>query len=168
MRHAAADTQEHIMTDERHETGPDTEQRGPVEEQDKRYAEQLGKRSRWPIGDTNVGTGTLKPTDDIGTGGPADEVPVERGSVDRAEERVDTSAGGGLNQAATQAAGLPGDAARHLPGTGDLGAAAGDDLGAGLGKTRGTGRQHPRGQVTGSGGTRGSGAGTGHLEDTPG
>ena len=220
------------MSDERHDTGPDLEQRGPVEEQDQRYAEQVGERSRWPIGDTNAGTGTLEPSDDVGTGGPADvagprdygdtssirtgnvgvggvlgtrlgdvgpstgagglsqqerggmdalagraastpadAAPVERGALDRAEDRVDTSAGGGLNEAAVQAAGLAGstgDGTQELPGTEDLGAAGGRDLGAGLGRTRGTGPQNPRGQVTGSGGTRGSGAGTGHLEDTVG
>jgi hypothetical protein len=47
------------------------------------------------------------------------------------------------------------DAERH-PG--------GPDLGAGLGQTRGNSRKGPRGQITGVGGTRGSGGGTGHIE----
>ena len=91
-----------------------------------------------------------------------------REAVDRAEERVDASAGGGLNTAAAEAAGLArtAQAGAQQPGTDDIGAAAGDDLGAGLGKTRGSGPKHPRGQVTGVGGTRGSGAGTGPIEDT--
>ena len=87
------------------------------------------------------------------------------------EERIDASAGGGLNNAAVQAAGLPGteDAGeQNLPGTDDLGAAAGRDAGDGLGATREDSRQNPRGQITGIGGTRGTGSGTGHIEGTPG
>jgi hypothetical protein len=206
------------------------EQRENPDERDRKYAEEIGKRSRWPIGDTNEGTGTLEPSDDIGTGGTADVAgardsgdtssirtgnigvggvigtrlgdvgpatgagglsqqerggldalaeerssadlesgsPVERGPLDRAEERVDTSAAGSLNSAAVQAAGLVGHSEDELPGTDDLGAAGGKDLGAGLGRTRGKARQNPRGQITGVGGTRGSGAGTGHLDDKSG
>ena len=44
--------------------------------------------------------------------------------------------------------------------------AASADLGSGLGGTRGNNRQGPQGDVTGIGGTRGSGEGTGHLEGT--
>lgn len=40
------------------------------------------------------------------------------------------------------------------------------DLGSGLGATRGNDRQGPHGGVSGIGGTRGSGEGTGHLEGT--
>jgi hypothetical protein len=46
--------------------------------------------------------------------------------------------------------------------------AASADLGSGLGATRGNDRQGPHGDVTGIGGTRGSGEGTGHLEGTAG
>ena len=87
------------------------------------------------------------------------------------EERVDASAGGGLNNAAVQAAGLPGTedpGEQNLPATDDLGAAVKKDVGAGLGATRGTSRQNPRGQITGVGGTRGTGAGSGQSQDTPG
>lgn len=142
------------MTQEQHHTDPDIDQTGQLDEQDRRSAEQLSERSRWPIGET-----------------PVDAGPVDRGAIDRAEERIDASAGGGLNEAAVQAAGLPRTASsgdEELPGTQDLGAAGGRDVGAGLGRTRGQARQNPRGQITGSGGTRGSGAGTGHLEDTAG
>ena len=38
----------------------------------------------------------------------------------------------------------------QLPGTDDLGAAAGDDLGAGLSGTRGDDRKGPRSRITGS------------------
>jgi hypothetical protein len=199
--------------------------------QDARYAQQIAEHSHWPIGDTMSGTGTLRPTDDVGSGGTADVAgprdfgdtssirtghigiggipggrlgdtgpqtgaagpsPAERGGLDalaeqsssadlertpadstrreRAEGRVDLEAGGGLNAAAVQASGMTAtDAAgERAQGTDDLGAAAGPDLGAGLGQTRGQARQNPRGQITGAGGTRGSGAGTGHLEDSPG
>jgi hypothetical protein len=44
--------------------------------------------------------------------------------------------------------------------------AASQDLGSGLGATRGNDRQGPTGDITGLGGTRGSGEGTGHLEGT--
>jgi len=199
-------------------------------ERDAEYAERLAEHDTGSIGDTPSGTGTLKPTDDIGTGGTADiagireygdtssirtgnigagdvlgtrlgdlgpttgatgltqaerggldaldalqgqssSAPVERGpvnrsAVDRAEERVDASAGGGLNASAVGAAGLPLSDDAELPGTSDLGAAGGPDLGAGLGQTRGSAPHNPRGQISGVGGTRGSGAGTGHLEDT--
>ena len=90
---------------------------------------------------------------------------LERGSVERGRERVDASAGGGLNRAAIEAAGLD-RAGEDLPGTDDVGAAARRDAGAGLGRTRGARVPKPRGEITGSGGTRGSGAGTGHVEDT--
>ena len=64
---------------------------------------------------------------------------------------VDSSPGGGLNNAAVEAAALADD--EH------------EDLGSPLGETRGgDSRQNPRGQITGVGGTRGSGAGTGHIE----
>jgi hypothetical protein len=168
------------------------EQRENPEERDRKYAQEIGKRSRWPIGDTNEGTGTLEPSGDVGpatgAGGLSQQErggldalaeerssadlesgsPVERGPLDRAEERVDTSAAGSLNSAAVQAAGLVGHSEDELPGTDDLGAAGGKDLGAGLGRTRGKARQNPRGQITGVGGTRGSGAGTGHLDDKSG
>jgi hypothetical protein len=87
------------------------------------------------------------------------------------EERIDASAGGGLNNAAVQAAGVPGTedpGEQDLPGTDDLGAAVDKDAGEGLGATRGDSRQNPRGQITGIGGTRGTGSGTGHIEGTPG
>ena len=92
-------------------------------------------------------------------------------SQNKPEERIDASAGGGLNNAAVQAAGLPGTedtGEQNLPATDDLGAAVDKDVGAGLGATRGTGRQNPRGQITGVGGARGTGAGSGEVEDTPG
>jgi hypothetical protein len=44
--------------------------------------------------------------------------------------------------------------------------AASADLGSGLGATRGNDRQGPHGDISGIGGTRGSGEGTGHLEGT--
>jgi hypothetical protein len=43
-----------------------------------------------------------------------------------------------------------------------------DASGDGLGATREDSRQNPRGQITGIGGTRGTGSGTGHIEGTPG
>jgi hypothetical protein len=93
---------------------------------------------------------------------------VDRAAIDRAEERIDMSAGGGLNSAAVQAAGVTRVAAEaedSPPGTADVGAAAGADLGAGLGGTRGiAGQQRPRGEQTGAGGTRGSGSGTGNTD----
>ena len=46
--------------------------------------------------------------------------------------------------------------------------AASADLGSGLGATRGNDRQGPHGTITGVGGTRGSGEGTGHLEGSAG
>jgi AcrR family transcriptional regulator len=107
---------------------------------------------------------------DAGADRPASTA-ADRGAVDRAKRRIDLDAGGGLNNAADQAAGVAGTPAADepgRPGAADLGAAAGPDLGAGLGATRGSGGQHPRGQITGSGGTRGSGPGTGHLDQTVG
>ena len=190
------------MSEERRERGPDVAQHGGLEEQDARYAEQIAEHDAWPIGDTTTGSGTLKPTDDVGTGGTADVAdagdfggtasirggqrgvagalagepsgrptrsgPVDRAAVGRAEDRVETGSGGALNAAAVQAAGGPGTAgAESPPGTADLGAAAGADLGVGLGGTRGDDRQgEPRGQVSGIGATRGSGSGTGHLENS--
>jgi hypothetical protein len=217
------------MSNDERDARPEHEQ-SQSGESDRRYAEKIGEHESWPIGDTNEGTGTLRPDDDIGTGGTADvagardfgdtssirtgnigvggilgtqlgdigsmtgaagpsqeerggldslsqqpvsasadDSPGSRTVLDRAEDRVDTSAGGALNLAAVDAAGLDRVTAdeAHMTGTDDLGAAAGQDLGAGLGGTRGSGSQNPRGEITGVGGTRGSGAGTGHLEDTP-
>ena len=175
--------------------------RSKDERTERDYAEQVAEHDSWPIGDTTTGTGGLKTTDDVGTGGTSDFAgprdvgdtaatrtgqvrtggaegapgqaqrgeleslargPVDRASVDKAEDRVDPELGGGTNTAAVQAT-SPRPAA-ELPGTADLGAAAGDDVGAGLGGTRGNERKGPRGQITGVGGTRGTGGGTGHLE----
>jgi hypothetical protein len=210
---------EDAMTDDTRET---------TTRRDAEYAERISEHDHSAIGDTPSGTGTLKSTDDIGTGGTADvagrgdfggtesirtgniarggvlgsalgdvgpktgatgmsesenqgfdalahersgpdlseAAPLDRGVLDRAEARVDTSEGGGLNQAAVHAAGLPRTGQEELPGTADLGAAGGADLGSGLGKTRGMGADEPRGEITAIGGTRGSGAGTGHREGT--
>ena len=219
------------MPDDTTHGGRDIEQQGQMEPGDARYGEEVAEHDAWPIGDTNTGTGTLRPTDDVGTGGPGDIAgardfggtssirtgqagvagvlgsrlgdvgpatgatgatdaerggldalagepstasaeagPVDRSAMQRAEGRVDTGAGGGLNNAAVEAAAMPGTAGGggDLPGTADLGAAAGGDLGSGLGQTRGDDREPLPGEVSGIGGTRGSGAGTGHLEDTPG
>ena len=114
-------------------------------ESDRQYAEKLAEHDAWPIGDTDQSAGTLQPDDDVDTG----------------------VTGGDANLAAALQSSGPGGDQPALRGTDDLGAALGPDLGPGLGATRGSGGQHPRGQITGVGGTRGSGAGTGHLEDTP-
>jgi hypothetical protein len=217
-----------MSQERRGDGGPDAVQHGPIDEEDARYAERVAEHNAWPIGDTNSGTGTLEPTDDVGTGGqsdiagardfgdtssirtghhgvggtlgtrlgdigpttgasgltqeerggldalagqpapPIEHEPLDRARVDRAEANVDADAAGSLNQSAVQAAGFPGQVQPGTPGTADLGAAAGGDLGSGLGGTRGESRQPTRGEVSGIGGTRGSGGGTGHLEDTPG
>ena len=85
------------------------------------------------------------------------------------EDRVDESMGGGLNNAAVQAAGLgrahdPTEGG-DVPGTADLGAAAGDDLGAGLGGTRGSSRENAAEHMGGAGRTRGLGPATPKGDD---
>lgn len=151
---------------------------------DRDYADEMAKHESWPIGDTPSGTGTPRPMEDVGSSGTESEnhglnsftgrpgAPLggasDPGRFERGEDRIDADAGGGLNQAAVGAAGLGAGSARSSAGTDDLGAAAGKDLGSGLGGSRGGSQHEPRGDISGVGGTRGSGEGTGHLETTVG
>ncbi|MDQ3811807.1 MAG: hypothetical protein M3336_16110 [Chloroflexota bacterium] len=152
------------------------------------YARRMAARNDSLMSDTTSEPGSS----DVGRGGPAREpspnqpgaqnvlasdassLPLgegaaDRSSLERAEERIEaTDAGGGLNNAAVQAVGMPGvisAAESNLPGTANLGAAAGQDLGAGLGGTRGITESPRPGEQTGAGGTRGSGAGTGDVDN---
>ena len=82
----------------------------------------------------------------------------------RAAGNTDTSAGTLQPTEDIESVGLP-DSGGNVP-TGSTAASA--DLGSGLGATRGNDRAGPHGDISGIGGTRGSGEGTGHLEGTAG
>ena len=128
----------------------------------------VGPRTGLDTGATEAMTGA------VGAGEP----PRGTGQIrhDRVEgpDLVDESRAGqgsavGTSKAALGAAGVPSSEQLQESGDtglGDLGAAAQKDLGAGLGATRGDDRDVERtpGEISGVGGTRGSGKGTGHLE----